>query len=140
MTLTKQQVREVLDIYIQAWEDQDPALIGTIFTERATYHERVMGEPIRGRDGIRDYWQTKVVGTQANITCELLNLYLDDGTAIAEWEATFDDTAQQVRKRMREVALLTFDGSLIASLREYWASEELPAAALAHQQRNPNGG
>jgi hypothetical protein len=56
------------------------------------------------------YWQTKVVGTQANITCELLNLYLDDATAIAEWEATFDDTAQQVRKRMREVALLTFDG------------------------------
>jgi hypothetical protein len=83
---------------------------------------------------------TTVVGGQANITCELLNLYLDDGTAIAEWEATFDDTAQQVRKRMREVALLTFDGLLIDSLREYWASEELPTAALAHQQRNPNGG
>ena len=91
-----------------------------------------MGEPIRGRDGIRSYWQTKVVGTQANITCELLNLYLDDGTAIAEWEATFDDTAQQVRKRMREVALLTFDGSQIDSLREYWASEvvELSQATL----------
>jgi ketosteroid isomerase-like protein len=114
MTLTKQQVREVLDVYIRAWEDQDPALIVTIFTEGATYHERVMGEPIRGRDGIRDYWQTKVVGGQANITCELLNLYLDDGTAIAEWEAEFDDRAQQVRKRMREVALLTFDGPLIS--------------------------
>ena len=123
MTLTKQQVREVLDVYIQAWETQDPDLIGTIFTEGASYHERVMGEPIRGRDGIRSYWQTKVVGTQANITCELLNLYLDDGTAIAEWLAEFDDTAQQIRKRMREVALLTFDGSLIDSLREYWASE-----------------
>jgi hypothetical protein len=62
MTLTKQQVREVLDLYIRAWEDQDPDLIVTIITEGATYHERVMGEPIRGRDGIRDYWQTKVVG------------------------------------------------------------------------------
>jgi hypothetical protein len=41
---------------------------------------------------------------------------------------------------MREVALLTFDGPLISSLREYWASEELPAATLAHQQRSPNGG
>jgi hypothetical protein len=49
-----------------------------------------MGKPIRGRDGIREYWQTKVVGGQANITCDLLNLYLDDGTAIAEWEAEFD--------------------------------------------------
>jgi hypothetical protein len=95
-----------------------------------------MGEPIRGRDGIRSYWQTKVVGGQANINCDLLNLYLDDGTAIAEWQAEFDDTAQQVRKRMREVALLTFDGPLIASLREYWASEvvELSQATL------PRGG
>jgi uncharacterized protein (TIGR02246 family) len=139
MTLTKQQVREVLDVYIRAWESQDPELIGTIFTDQATYHERVMGEPIRGRDGIRDYWQTKVVGAQANISCDLLNLYLDDGTAIAEWEATFDDTAQQVRKRMREVALLTFDGDRIASLREYWASEEVPSAAVTRTQRSPNG-
>ncbi len=125
MTLTKQQVREVLDVYIRAWETQDPDLICTIFTDRATYHERVMGEPIRGRDGIRSYWQTKVVGGQANITCDLLNLYLDDGTAIAEWQAEFDDTAQQVRKRMREVALLTFDGHLIKNLREYWSSQEV---------------
>ena len=29
MTLTKQQVREVLDVYIRAWEGQDPDLICT---------------------------------------------------------------------------------------------------------------
>ena len=40
---------------------------------------------------------------------------------------TFDYTAEEVRKRMREVALLTFDGPLIDGLREYWASEGLPA-------------
>ena len=34
MTLTKQQVREVLDVYIRAWETQDPDLICTIFTKR----------------------------------------------------------------------------------------------------------
>jgi hypothetical protein len=48
---------------------------------------------------------------------------LDGDTAIAEWEARFDDPAQGVRKRMREIAVLEFDGPLIASLREYWASE-----------------
>jgi hypothetical protein len=42
---------------------------------------------------------------------------------IAEWEATFDDRVQGRRKRMREVAILEFDGNRIASLREYWASE-----------------
>ena len=86
MTLTKQQVREVLDVYIRAWTEQDPELITTIFTPGAAYHERVLGAPILGRDGIRDYWQTKVVGGQGNIKCELLNLYLDGETAIAEWE------------------------------------------------------
>jgi hypothetical protein len=85
MTLTKQQVREVLDVYIRAGKAK-----------------------------------TRI--------------------SSAQWGATFDDTAQQVRKRMREVALLIFNGPLISSLREYWASEELPAAALAHQQRSPNGG
>jgi ketosteroid isomerase-like protein len=143
MTLTKQHVREVLAVYIRAWETRDPDLITTIFTDGATYHERVMGEPIRGRDGIRTYWQTKVIGSQANITCELLNLYLDGTTAIAEWEACFDDTAQQVRKRMREVALLEFDGPRIGSLREYWASEVVelvPAPVVDGQRRgSPNG-
>jgi hypothetical protein len=58
---------------------------------------------------------------QANITCRLLSLYLDGDTAIAEWEAKFDDLVQGVRKRMREIALLVFEDRLIASLREYWA-------------------
>jgi hypothetical protein len=69
-----------------------------------------------------------VVEAQANIRCQLLNLYLDGDTVIAEWEAEFDDLAQGVRKRMREIAVLVFDGQLIASLREYWASEQVGSA------------
>lgn len=123
--LTKQEVREVLDVYIRAWESQDPDLIVTIFTASATYHERVLADPIPDRDAIRRYWEEKVVRAQANIRCELLNLYLDGTTAIAEWQAEFDDLAQGVRKRMREIAVLTFEGNLISSLREYWASEPI---------------
>jgi len=125
MALTKQAVRSVLDVYIQAWTEQDPDLITTIFTENASYHERVLQAPILGRDGIRAYWKAKVAGSQANIKCELLSLYLDGTTAIAEWEAEFDDLAQKTRKRMREVAIIVFDGQLIESLREYWSSQEL---------------
>lgn len=130
MTLTKQAVRDVLDIYVQAWTEQDPDLITTIFTESASYHERVLEAPILGREGIRAYWQEKVVGSQANIKCQLLSLYLDGTTAIAEWEAEFDDLAQRKRKRMREVAILVFDGQLIESLREYWASQEIAELPL----------
>ena len=125
MGLTKQDVRKVVDVYIRAWETQDPDLIVTIFTPAATYHERVLGDPIPDREAIRDYWDEKVVQSQANITCRLLSLYLDGDTAIAEWSAEFDDMAQGVRKRMREIAVLVFEGRQIASLREYWASEQL---------------
>jgi hypothetical protein len=123
MELTKQDVRDVLDIYVRAWETQDPELIVTIFTEGATYHERVLQAPIPDRAAIRDYWVSKVVGAQANIKCKVLNVYLDGNTAIAEWEAEFDDLAQGVRKRMREIAVLDFEGKQIAALREYWSSE-----------------
>ena len=122
---TKQEAREVLDTYIRAWETQDPGLIVTIFTPAATYHERVMGDPIPDREAIRAYWETKVVRAQANITCVLLKVYIDGDTVIAEWLAEFDDVAQGVRKRMREIAVLEFEGRLIASLREYWASAQV---------------
>lgn len=125
MTLSKQHVHQVVDIYIQAWETQDPDLIVTIFTENGIYHERVLAAPMHDHQGIREYWKSKVVESQRNIECRLLNLYLDGDTAIAEWEALFDDLSVGSRKRMREVAILEFDGPLIASLREYWASEEL---------------
>jgi hypothetical protein len=129
MTLTKQEAREVIDIYIRAWEGQDPDLIVTIFTESATYHERVLQDPIPDRKAIREYWQSKVVESQANIKVQLLNVYLDGETVIAEWLAEFDDKAKGMRKRMREIAVLVFEGCMIASLREYWASEEIGEVA-----------
>ena len=125
MELTKQEVLGAIDTYIRAWVEQDPDLIVTVFTETATYHERVLDEPIRDHTGIREYWQTKVLRSQRNITCELLNLYLEGNTAIAEWQAEFDDLEQQVRKQMREIAVLVFEGNRISSLREYWASKAI---------------
>jgi ketosteroid isomerase-like protein len=125
MSLARQDVRKLIDIYIHAWTTQDPDLILTIFTPNATYHERVLQQPIRDHTGIRKYWQTKVVAGQANIQAELLSLYLDGTTAIAEWEARFDDVVDGHRKRMREVAILELEGDRVASLREYWTSERV---------------
>jgi ketosteroid isomerase-like protein len=131
VALTREHVLGVIAVYIEAWEQQDPGLIVTIFTPGATYHERVLQAPIPDREAIRAYWQSKVVGAQANIRCRLLNLYLDGDTAIAEWQAEFDDVAQGVRKRMREIAVLTFEDGLISSLREYWASETVGDLLIA---------
>jgi ketosteroid isomerase-like protein len=100
-------------------------LIVTIFTPDAIYWERVLEAPIPDREAIRRYWETKVVKEQANIKCELLALYLDGDTAIAEWQAEFDDVVQGVRKRMKEIAVLDFRDGLISALREYWSSERV---------------
>ena len=99
-----------------------------------------MEAAIPDREAIRRYWETKVVGAQANITCRLLNLYLDGDTAVAEWLAEFDDVAQGVRKRMQEIAVLEFDGHLISSLREYWASESVTyiCPCCGRVSHNPN--
>jgi hypothetical protein len=123
--VTRQDARAALDTYIRAWTGQDPDLIVTIFTPSATYHERVLREPIPDRAAIRRYWETKVVRDQANITCELLSCYIDGDVVIAEWLAEFDDLAEGTRKRMKEIAVLEFDGPLVASLREYWSSEQI---------------
>jgi hypothetical protein len=139
MRLTKQHVRSVLDIYIKAWEQQDPDLIVTIFTENATYHERVLEPPIPDREAIRAYWESKVVGAQANIKCELLSVHVDGNTVIAEWRAEFDDVAQGVRKLMQEIAVLEFDGELIASLREYWASMPVGAQQVRRKREKEVG-
>jgi ketosteroid isomerase-like protein len=127
MGLTRGHAREILGIYIRAWETQDPDLICTIFTPAATYHERVLGDPIPDRNAIRAYWETKVVRDQANIACELVDFYVDTerDTLIAEWEARFDDLVKGERKHMKEIAVLTFKDGLVSSLREYWASERL---------------
>ncbi len=121
--LTRKVALEALTIYKEAWEKQDPNRILDIFTSDAVYHERVFEKPYKGHAEIKSYWITKVVNGQSDITCDLLNVYLDGDIAIAEWEARFFDREQNVRTHLREVAILQFRGAKIAALREYWASE-----------------
>src|ERR1035437_3566065 len=126
--LTKSRLIEVLRIYQEAWEQQNPSLILSIFTDDAIYHERVLQQPIRGHKNIRKYWENKVLKGQGNIKFTLLHSYVVGQTGIAEWEVWFDDKNRLVRKHMKEVAILNFRDGFISSLREYWACEETSVA------------
>ena len=125
--LDKETVFNVIKIYKESWENQDSKKILSIFMSDAIYHERVLKEPYNGHAEIQKYWETKVIGEQSNIKFELLNLYVDGNTAIAEWDAEFDNLKKGTRIHMIEVAILEFTGSKIQSLREYWASESINA-------------
>jgi hypothetical protein len=117
--------RELIGIYSQAWEHQDPHLLGRIFTPEAVYTERPYEKSLFGLSQIKAYWNAKVVHSQANVKFELLDLFTDGDVAVAEWEAEFDDLAEAVHKQMREVAIITISDCKISTLREYWSSREV---------------
>jgi len=123
--ITREEANKTLNIYKQAWEEQDSDLILTIFHPDAVYHERVFEEPYVGHKSIKKYWTDKVLNQQKNIKFKLLSLYIDRNTVIAEWESEFDDLQQNVRKKIQEVAIIDFNNNKISKLREYWASKEL---------------
>jgi ketosteroid isomerase-like protein len=118
-------IRSLVDNYIAAWEEQDPSRLSSVFTDDAVYQERAFDRPYRGMSAIREYWQRKVVEQQADIQVRVLWLTGDQESAVAEWEAEFDDLPQNVRKQIREVALLDLRDGKIAALREYWSSKTL---------------
>jgi uncharacterized protein (TIGR02246 family) len=45
-----------VDRYVAAWESNDPAAIGDLFAENATYRQRPDDDPWQGRDGIIAGW------------------------------------------------------------------------------------
>lgn len=124
--MTKDEATKLLNIYGEAWVKRDPELIVTIFTESATYNDPHEPENI-GREAIRQYWISKVIGEQDDITFDLRNVWLDGETVIAEWHATFKDIKRNLMIEMDEVAIFAIDGDRFCSLREYYKSTKTPA-------------
>ncbi len=117
--MTHEQATSLLQIYGKAWETRDPDLITTIFTENATYHDPK--EPLNtGRDEIRKYWETKVIGEQEDIHFDLLHVWIDGDDVIAEWHATFKDIKRSLHIDMMEVAIFSVVENKFGSLREYY--------------------
>jgi len=88
--MNHEEATKLIEIYGRAWETKDVELIGTIFTEEATYNDPKEKENI-GRNAIKEYWKYKVVGEQDDITFDLKNVWIDGDTVVAEWHATFKD-------------------------------------------------
>jgi hypothetical protein len=124
--ITDAAANKILKTYEEAWVEQDISKILSLFHADGTYHERVLKEPIRGRDGIADYWRIKVADEQSNIKFKLLNYYISGDTLIAEWEAFFESRIRKVHVHMKEVAIMEIQHDKIRSLREYWQSELSP--------------
>ena len=121
--MIKAKALELIEIYGRAWVTRDPDLIISIFTEDATYNDPREPENI-GREAIRAYWISKVVGEQTDISFNLKNLWVDGESVIAEWFAEFMDTKRNLRIKIQEVAIFTTREDKFSSLREYYKSEK----------------
>ena len=119
--MTKEEAIKLIEIYGRAWETRDPELIITLFTEEATYNDPKEPENI-GRDAIKKYWETKVIGEQEHIKFKLLHVWVDGETVIAEWFATFKDIKRNLYIEMTEVAIFAVKEGKFSSLREYYKS------------------
>jgi len=117
--MTKEEATKLLRIYGDAWVTRDPDLIVTIFTDNATYNDPKEPENI-GKEAIRAYWISKVVGEQKDITFDLRHVWVDGDTVIAEWDAEFTDTKRSLKIHMSEVAIFTVENGKFSSLREYY--------------------
>ena len=118
-------VEKVIDVYKDAWVNQDSEKILTIFAKDAIYHERILQKPFVGHKEIKEYWQNKVIKEQSDINFKLLNLYIKSNTAIVEWDASFFSNIENKKIHIREVAIIEFKNNKIKSLREYWHSERI---------------
>ena len=55
----KAAAKRILETYGKAWMGQDIPLILSIFTEDASYQERVFSAPFKGHNEIAQYWKEK---------------------------------------------------------------------------------
>lgn len=123
--MTKEEATRLITIYGKAWETRDPDLIVTIFTDDATYNDPK--EPLNsGRDAIKQYWVTKVIGEQDDIHFTLKHIWVDTNVVIAEWHATFKDTKRNLGIEMDEVAIFTIKDGKFGALREYYKTVKTP--------------
>ncbi len=123
--MNKSDAQKLIETYGQAWITRDPELIVSIFTEDATYNDPHEPENI-GREAIRAYWVSKVIGEQKNISFSIKNVWVDENVVVAEWHADFDDTKRNLRISMDEVAIFTVQGEKFSSLREFYKTTKVP--------------
>ena len=120
---TDQKLTRIMETYGRAWETRDAALVLGLFTEDATYQENPFGEPIRGHDGIRQYWE-QATGSHRDVHFRWQSICSVDDLHVVEWQAEFTRTDSGRRIELRGAMLIELRGERIFRFREYWLRRE----------------
>jgi ketosteroid isomerase-like protein len=122
--LQARDVKDFLAKYKKAWETRDADLAAGLFTRDARYKENPFGEPIVGREAIRDYWNA-ATERQEDIRFHASNFFHVGYVVVAEWSCTYRDRSSGVRKELAGMFFADFYGKQVRAFREYWHSRSL---------------
>ncbi|HET6532784.1 MAG TPA: nuclear transport factor 2 family protein [Actinoplanes sp.] len=107
--------------YRAAWESNDPAQIGDLFTEDATYFPEPFAQPWRGRDEIVARWLDRR-DEPGSWTFEWHLLAVTDDVAVIQGETVYPTI------RYSNLWVLRLDGSGRArEFTEWWMDQSKPS-------------
>jgi uncharacterized protein (TIGR02246 family) len=113
-----------LGAYKRAWEDRDPEAAADLFTADAAYHETPFDEPLRGREGILDYWSA-VPRTQEGIEFSYEVLATTEAGGVAHWRAEFTSLPSRSAVDLDGILLVKLDADgKCTEFREWWHKRE----------------
>jgi limonene-1,2-epoxide hydrolase len=74
--------KEVLQEFVQAFNNADVLALASLYSENAINHQ-VAEQPVEGREAIQEMFTESF--SQANMTCIVENIFEDGEWAIMEW-------------------------------------------------------
>jgi hypothetical protein len=110
--MTPVQVQRWLDAYVHAWETNEPAEIGDLFTETAEYHWHPWDEGedvVYGRHRIVAEW-LRNPDAPGTFLAEYHPLVVTDDTVVAEGTSVYysDETRQVIDRKYHNLWVLSF--------------------------------
>jgi len=119
-SVSRDRVIAVVNLYGEAWTQQNTSILPSIFSKDAIYIERAYDTKatFKGLNAIEDYWNYQIVGKQSNIQFRHVESEMvrdiDKPIAVVKWLAEFDnrrenrvgESSDKTYKRVRYVHYL----------------------------------
>lgn len=119
--MNHQQFQQWLDRYVEAWKTYDPARIGALFSEDATYrHSPQEVDGVRGRQAIIDSWLERP-DEKGTYDARYEPLAIDGDVHVAHGLTSYYDGEGRLRDQYWNVYVCRFnDAGECTDFTEYW--------------------
>lgn len=109
MSITRDAVSAWLDAYIRAWDSYDPARIGALFSEDATYaYHPWDARPMRGREAIVAGWLSDR-DAPGSWSARYEPVAIDGDTVVATGRSHYRETADHPAREYFNCFIMRFD-------------------------------